>query len=299
MSPDLNAMALFVRVVENKSFSEAAKRVGIPISTVSRKVSELEKSLGIRLLERTTRKLRLTEIGKDYYEYCRRGLEEFEAGTLMINDKQSEVSGTLRFSAPPNLAEVLIAPMVCAFQAKYPRVKIKTFITERNLDLIEDGVDITLRVGDLDDSNLIAREIIQYRHLLVSTNKYLASATSLQHPKDLENHRLITFGAWHEQTVWKLYNRGRTQKIKVNEILNINDYTGILYAIEKNQGIAEIPSIICNSHIKSGRIVEVLPNWNLPNTKLSVVYPSNQNVSRIVRLFIDFCVQHVEEWQPA
>jgi len=298
MSLDLNAMALFVRVVENKSFSETAKRVGIPISTVSRKISELEKSLNIRLLERSTRKLRLTEIGQEYYEFCRRGLEEFETGTLMINNKQSEVSGTIRFSAPPNLANILIAPMVCAFQEQYPKVNIKVLISERNLDLIEDGVDVTLRVGELEDSNLIAQEIIQYRHILVSSSDYLNTHAELKHPKDLLNHRIVTFSGWHAPTIWKLTNKSKTEKITLSSSLSINDYAGIIYAVEKGQGISEIPSIICQSIIQSGRIIEILPNWYLPKTKLSIIYPSNRNLSRMVRLFIDFCIQHVKEWQP-
>jgi len=291
-------MALFVRVVENKSFSETAKRVGIPISTVSRKISELEKSLKIRLLERSTRKLRLTEIGQEYYEYCRRGLEEFETGTLMINDKQSEVSGTLRLSAPPNLAQALIAPIVCAFQTKYPKVNTKILISERNLDLIEDGVDVALRVGELKDSNLVAQEIIQYKHILVSSHDYLHTSQKLEHPKDLLNHRIVTFSEWYAPTTWKLTNTKKTEKITMNSSLSINDYSGIIYAVEKGRGIAEIPSIICQPLIQSGRIVEILPNWHLPNTKLSIVYPSNRNISRMVKLFIDFCILHIKDWQP-
>ena len=276
MTLDLNAMALFVHVVQNKSFSETAKRTGTPISTISRKVSELEKSLNIRLLERSTRSLRLTEIGQQYYEYCRRGLEEFESGTLMINDKQTELSGTLRFSAPPNLANVLIAPMVCAFQNEYPKVKIKILISE---------------------SNLIAHEIIQYRHLLVASKEYLKDTVNLKQPKDLNNHRIITFGGWHSDAIWKLKNKDKTEKFKANGVLSINDYAGIIYATEHSQGIAEIPAIICQDLIQSGRLVEVLPKWNLPNTKLSIVYPSNRNISRMVRLFIDFCIQYVTEWE--
>lgn len=299
MSPDLNALALFVSVVENKSFSEAAKCLGIPISTISRKISELEKSIDVRLLERTTRNLRLTDIGQEYYEYCRRGLDEFETGTLMIHDKQSEISGTLRLSAPPNLANILIAPMVCAFQTEYPKVNIKVFISERNLDLIEDGIDVTLRVGELEDSNLIAREIIQYRHRLVASKDYLAASAKLKQPSDLIHHRIITFADWYTKKTWKLTNRGKTQTVSVNGSLSINDYAGIIYAVEHNQGIAEIPDIICHSHIKSGRLIEILPNWHLQNTKLSIVYPSNRNVSRMVRLFIDFCIQQVKEWHTA
>ena len=299
MALDLNAMALFVHVVENKSFSETAKRIGVPISTVSRKVSELEKSLGIRLIERTTRKLRLTAIGQEYFSYCRRGLEEFEAGNLMVNDKQTEISGTIRFSAPPNLAEVLIAPMITAFQSSYKKVKIKVYITERNLDFIEDGVDIALRVGELADSNLIARELLNFRHLLVSSEKYLKQADELKTPEDLNNHNLITFGGWNSPFLLELKNKTKTHKIKVNEMFSINDYASILYVIEKGQGIAEIPSIVCDQQLKTGRIIEVLPEWQLPSTKLSIVYPSNKNLSRMGRLFIDYCVNYINEWNSS
>jgi len=297
MRMDLNAMALFARVVEYKSFSETARRLGIPISTVSRKVSELEQTLNVRLLERSTRKLRLTELGRDYYAYCRRGLEEFETGTLMIQDKQTEVSGVLRLSAPPNLSDVLLAPMICVFQKQYPKVLVKALITERYLDMIEDSVDITFRVGELKDSNLISREIVQYRHLLVASKSYLTNCEKLGHPKDLPNHKLITFGGWDEQITWKLASRGNSHKIKINAPLCFNDYAGILHAVEQGQGIAEVPSIICHTALQSGRVTEVLSNWRMDTTKLSIVYPSNRNLSRVVRLFIDFCVQYIKEWE--
>lgn len=298
MALDLNAMALFVRVVEHKSFSEASKRLGVPISTVSRKVSELEKALGARLLERSTRKLRLTELGRDYYEYCRRGLEELETGTLMIHDRQAEVSGILRLSVPPSLADTLVVPLVCAFQAAYPKTSVKILVTERKVDLIEDGVDIALRVGELEDSRLVARPLLKYRHILVASPGYLQSHGTPRHPDDLSEQRLITFAGWYDPVIWELIRDRKTHKVRVAGVLALNDHAGGQYAAEAGQGIAAIPAIICGNALKQGRLVEVLPNWRFAPTVLSAVYPSNRNISRIVRLFKDFCVEHIEELAP-
>ena len=298
MSADLNAMALFVKVVEYKSFSEASRRLGVPISTVSRKVSELEKELDVRLLERSTRSLRLTELGQEYYAYCRRGLEEIEMGTLLLSERQAEISGTLRLSVPPGLADRLIVPLVILFQEKYPAVKVKVLSTERDVDFIQDAVDLALRVGDLKDSNLIARPLIRYRHVLVSSPEYLHQTQVLRNPSDLLEHRVIIFGGWFGDTSLKLYKDGKSQTVSIEGVLCLNDYTGILRAVEAGQGIAEIPAIFCGEALNDGRLIEIMPKWRLLPTVLSAVYPSNRNISRIVRLFKDFCVEHVDEMTP-
>ena len=147
--PDLNSMALFAKVAEHNSFSETSRRIGVPVSTVSRRIGELEKSLGVRLIERSTRKLRLTDLGQEFYQYCRRGLEEFDAGTLLINHRQSEVAGTLRISSPPSLSDGFLIPLVSMFQDRYPKAVFKILVTDRRVDLIEDGVDLALRVHNL------------------------------------------------------------------------------------------------------------------------------------------------------
>ncbi len=298
MFPDLNAMALFVKVVESRSFSAASRRLGVPISTVSRKVSQLEKTLGVRLLERSTRQLRLSELGQDYYAYCRRGLEEIETGTLMLHERQAEIAGTLRLSVPPGLADRLVVPLVSAFQAAYPAVTVRIMITERKVDFIQDAVDLALRVGELEDSSLVARRLIRYRHVLVSSPAYLDTFGAPLHPRELQAHRMITFDGWFDDVALKLINNGSVYRVSVEGVLALNDYAGILSATEAGQGIAEIPSIICGESLHDGKLVEVMPDWRLPPTMLSAVYPSNRNLSRIVRLFKDFCVEHIDTWAP-
>jgi DNA-binding transcriptional LysR family regulator len=295
---DKNAMALYVKVVENNSFSRTAEREGIPVSTVSRKISELERALGVRLLERSTRRLRMTEIGQDYYERCRRGLEEFETANLMVSDQQAEVSGRLRLSVPPSLSDVVIIPLIAAFQALYPNAIVNCLVTDRHVNHIEDGIDISLRVGDLTDSSLVARRLLRYRSVLVASPGYLQRAGAPSHPNELALHALGAFSRWEPAVTWRLENTGETQKINVQPRIAINDYAGIQSAVINGLGISEIPSIICGQGLDDGSLVEVMPEWQFAPVTLSAIYPSNRNLSRLVRLFKDFCVERIDGLVP-
>ncbi len=295
---DKNAMALYVKVVENNSFSRAAQREGVPVSTVSRKISGLEKSLGVRLLERSTRKLRMTEIGQDYYERCRRGLEEFETANSLVRDQQAEVSGRLRLSVPPSLSDVVIIPLIEAFQARYPNAIVNCLVTDRHVNHIEDGIDISLRVGDLKDSSLVARRLLRYRSVLVASPGYLARAGAPKHPNELPLHALVAFSRWEPAVTWELENNGETYKVNVQPRIAINDYTGVQSAVINGLGISEIPSILCGKDIQDGRLLEVMPDWQFSPVTLSAIYPSNRNLSRLIRLFKDFCVEHIEALVP-
>ena len=295
---DKNAMALYVKVVENNSFSRTAEREGTPVSTVSRKISELEKALGVRLLERSTRRLRMTEIGQDYYERCRRGLEEFETANLMVSDQQAEVSGRLRLSVPPSLSDVVIIPLIEAFQALYPNAIVNCLVTDRHVNHIEDGIDISLRVGDLKDSSLVARRLLRYRSVLVASPGYLERAGAPSHPNELSLHALIAFSRWDPVVTWTLENDGETHKVNVQPRIAINDYAGVQSAVINGLGISEIPQILCGPGLEDGRLVEVMPTWQFAPVTLSVIYPSNRNLSRLVRLFKDFCVERIEGLAP-
>ncbi len=295
---DKNAMALYVKVVENNSFSRAAQRESVPVSTVSRKISQLEKALGVRLLERSTRQLRMTEIGQDYYERCRRGLEEFETANLMVTDQQAEVSGRLRLSVPPSLSDVIVIPRIKAFQVQYPNAIVNCLVTDRHVNHIEDGIDISLRVGDLKDSSLVARRLLRYRSVLVASPGYLERAGAPSHPNELSLHALVAFSRWASAVTWVLENNGQTYKLNVQPRIAINDYAGVQRAVIDGLGISEIPSIVCGQDLQDGRLVEVMLDWQFSPVTLSALYPSNRNLSRLVRLFIDFYVEHIEALVP-
>src|SRR5882672_2323209 len=160
---DLNSLVIFAQVVEANSFSEAARRLKMPTSTVSRRVAELEDQLGVRLLERSTRSLRLTDVGTEVLEHAQRGAEVSEAVSNIASNHLSKVSGTLRIAAPPSISDSLLAPLVGAFQASYPNVRVQVFITDRIVDQIAEGVDLVFMVGEqLKDSALVARRILTY-----------------------------------------------------------------------------------------------------------------------------------------
>jgi DNA-binding transcriptional LysR family regulator len=291
MAADKNAMALFVKVVENKSFTKAAQREGVPVSTVSRKIMDLEKELEVRLLERSTRKLRLTEIGQEYYERCRRGLEEFEAANLLITDQRAEVSGRLRISVPPSLSDIIIVPLIEMFQATHPKVVVQCLVTDRHIDHISDGIDLSLRVGELRDSSLVARRLLRYRSVLVASPGYLEKAGTPKHPSELPLHGLVAFAPWDTTVRWEMEKGTDSERIDLEPRIAINDYAGVQRAVIDGMGISEIPSIVCGPALNDGRLVEVMSDWWFAPTTIAAIYPSNRNLSRVVRLFRDFCVE--------
>ena len=170
MATDLNSLIMFAKVVEANSFSEAARRLNVPISTVSRRITELEAQLGVRLLERSTRSLRLTEIGSEVLQCAQQSAEVSEAVDEIVSKRLSNVSGTLRLSSPPSIADSLVVPLVSPFQALYPNVRFQILFTERVIDHIVDGVDLVFRIGELRDSTLVARTE-RSNHLLLGQTK--------------------------------------------------------------------------------------------------------------------------------
>jgi DNA-binding transcriptional LysR family regulator len=210
---DLNSLVIFAKVVEAKGFSEAARRLKMPLSTVSRRVAELEDQLGVRLLERSTRRLRLTDAGAEVLDHAQRGAELSDAIDNVVSNQLATVAGTLRISAPPNISETLLAPLLSAFQASHPNVRVQVLVTDRYVDLIAEGVDLVFRFGALSDSSLVARKILTYRHQLVASPAYLERVKAPRHPRDLRGHKLLTFSHWRPDNSWTLWHRnGKDQE---------------------------------------------------------------------------------------
>ncbi len=288
---DLNALLIFAKVVEAASFSEAARRLGMPISTVSRKIAELEDQLGVRLLERSTRQLRLTDVGAEVLEYAEKGVEVSEAVDSVVSNQLTHVRGTLRLSAPPSIADSLMVPLATAFQASYPEVHVHVLVTDRFVDNIAEGVDLVFRVGPLHDTTLVAKKVLRYRHQLLASPAYLRKNKVPSKPKELLLHRLLAFSMWMPQSTWVFACRDRQETVTFQPYLAMNDYQGLAMALVSGAGIGDLPPIVCPDLLKEGKLIEVMPNWHFPTVDLSIVHLSNRHVSRTVRLFKEFASQ--------
>jgi DNA-binding transcriptional LysR family regulator len=287
---DLNALVVFAHVVEANSFSGAARILKMPISTVSRRIAELEDQLGVRLIERSTRKLRLTDAGAEVLEHARRTVELKEAVNNVASNLSSHISGTLRLASPPSISDTLLAPIVGAFQEAYPDVRIQIFITDRIVDHVSEGIDMTFRVGDLEDSSLIARRILKYRHRLVASPAYIKKHKLPRSPKDLLDHPLLAFSFWKPKCKWNFVHINGKDKetLTFQPYFSMNDYAGLATALLAGVGIGDIPPVVQPDLLRDGRLVEIMPRWRFRTFDLSLVHAGNRLMPQVVRVFKDF-----------
>jgi DNA-binding transcriptional LysR family regulator len=298
---DLNSLVIFAKVVEAKSFSEGARRLKMPVSTVSRRIAELEDELDVRLLERSTRHLRLTELGAEILEHALRGAEINDSVESIVSNKLSNVSGILRLSAPPSISDTLLSPLVCAFQASYPNVRVQVLVTDRFVDHIAEGVDLVFRLGALKDSSLVAKRMLTYRHQLLASPAYLRGSKPPKKPKDLLDHRLLSFSHWKPDSSWTFVHKNRKDKetLTFEPYLAMNDYAGLVPALLAGGGIGELPPIVQPELVRSGRLVEVMPDWRFPTFDLSVVHLGNRHISKPCRLFKELVTQMAPKLFPS
>jgi len=295
---DLNALAIYARVAEALSFSEAARRLDMPISTVSRKVADLEDSLGVQLIERSTRRLRLTDIGLEVLYEAQRSVETAEAIDAIVSNRLAEVRGRISLSAPPSIADSLLAPVVSAFQSAYPLVSAQVMVTERFVDQIAEGIDLALRVGELQDSALVATPLLKYRRQLVASPEYVARHDPPQSPQDLPGHRLLAFGTSVAGHRWSFMRGAETAIVEVKPVLAMNDYAGLAQALVDGTGIGDLPPIVRPDLMSSGKLVELIPGWKLKSETLSLVRLGNRHVPKALRIFMEFATTRVRQMFP-
>ena len=289
---DLNSLVIFAKVVEAKSFSEAARRLKMPTSTVSRRVADLEGQLGVRLIERSTRSLRLTDVGSEVFEQARHSSEISEAVDNIASNHLSTVSGELRVASPPSISDSFLAPLIGAFQASYPNVRLQVFITDRIVDQIAEGVDLAFRVDPLlKDSSLVARKILTYRHQLVASPTYLAGRKPPQKPQDLLQHRLLAFSFWKPVNVWTFVNGKKKETLTFHPHLSMNDYAGLAAALLASAGIGDLPPLVQPALLREGKLIEVMPNWHFSSFHMWIVHLGNRYLTRPVRVFKEFAAQ--------
>jgi DNA-binding transcriptional LysR family regulator len=282
---DLNEILVFARVVQAGSFTIAAAKLGMPKSTVSRKVSELEERLKSRLLQRTTRKLSLTDVGRTYYEYCARIVSEVEDAERAVGNLQETPRGLLRVTAPINVG--FLGPIVSDYLKRYPEVRLELFCTPRAVDLVEERFDLGIRAGALADSTLIARSLGSVRWLLVATPAYLKRRGRPRSPEDLKKHDCLFFGAGLDSAALRLEDRERSVQVTVSTRLMVSDNDVLHAAATAGLGIALLPAFLCVEDLRARRLERVLGDWNAPPTPVQVVYPSTRHLSPKVKTFAD------------
>ncbi len=282
---DLNEIVVFARVVQAGSFTGAARALDLPKSTVSRKVTALEERLGARLLQRTTRKLSLTEAGRAYYEHSARVVGEVEEAERAVGNLQDAPRGLLRLTTPLNFD--FVAPVATEFLARHPDVQLEIVCTDRVAGLVEEGFDLAIRAGRLADSTLIGRRLASLRSYLVASPAYLGERGRPRSPDDLVRHSCLLFSGGSVRGAWRLLREGRKIEVALRARLVVNDFDLLYEAAVAGLGIAMVPEHRCLNDLRRGRLERVLPRWSSPETALHAVYPSTRHLSPAMKAFLD------------
>lgn len=254
----LNDMALFVEVAKAMSFRRAAEAAGIPTSTLSRRISTLEKAIGLRLMHRTTRKIELTEAGQLYFERCRRIVEEARLAHEQLGDMLSQPSGVLRASLPVDFANIFLAPLIAEFAQRYPGISFEFDLTPRKVDLVSEPFDVAIRMGEPADSNLISRQLARLTSHLYASPHYLEQRGEPSRPADLAQHECIGFPKGGQ---WILHRGGKTVEVKVGGRFILNSAGMIRRLATLDLGIIMTAEEVVAEDLAHGLLRRVLPEW--------------------------------------
>ncbi len=280
-------MLVFTQVVAEGSFTAAARALGMPKSTVSRRVSELEKRLGARLLHRTTRKLSLTDVGREYHARAARIVEQLQEAEALVQETQAEPTGTLKLTAPADLAMEFLSGLLSEFTARYPKVSIMLDLSQRLVDMVEEGFDLALRAGTMRDSSLVARRITRGRSHLFASPEYIGCRGEPKTLDELGDHDSVLMGK-HLSTTWRLLRRKRLYDVRVSGRIVATEYPFVRHAAIDGMGVALLPDRMVAPDVAAGRLCKVLPEYTTEEFGLWIVYPSARHLPAKARVFIDF-----------
>ncbi|MGF1510921.1 MAG: LysR family transcriptional regulator [Myxococcota bacterium] len=298
----LRHIAVFAAVVEAQSFSEAARRLGLAKSAVSKQIAELEQNLGARLINRTTRKLNLTEAGQRYHLSCVRILKEATDAVHAVQDLQSKPKGTLRLNASTFFGARFVMPELARFMQAFPEVEMEVELIDEYVDLIEDNVDLAIRVGSLEDSSLVARKLASVCQYLVAAPSLIERCGSPSSAEDLERLPWIIYTHHHTPTKLELSHGGQSVSIRMSGRARTNDGSAMLSLTREGAGVCMIPEFFVNEDLRSGRLVRLVPDWTVGrDTAVYAVYPHSRHVQAKVRMFVDFLVDAFQSppWSDA
>jgi len=286
------AIRAFVRVVEAGSFARAAQRLRSSTSSISRQIAALEQHLGARLLNRTTRKLSLTEGGQAFYERSVQLLAELEEAEQLAGAAAATPRGTIRLTCPRNLAARQVAPVIARFAARHPGVRFDVTVSDSLADLVEEGFDLAIRIGRVGSEGLVARRLGQVKLMLAAAPSYLRANRAPRAPADLTAHRALTYAYAAAPHVWRLIGPdGAWQDVRVAGPLFANSDELLIASAAAGLGLVMAPQFMLEPELSAGHLVRVLPDYEGPVLDMWAVYPSRRHLSAKVRLFVDHLVE--------
>jgi DNA-binding transcriptional LysR family regulator len=287
---DLNAAHMFVVVVQAGSLSAAATRLDIPLTTLSRRIRALERELNVQLLERSARGTKLTYAGVKLYEHASLGIEALREAEHAVMSDQASLKGSLRLSLPQALEPWW--DLLAAFQRRYPGVDIRIYSTERRMDLIEDGIDVALRVGTIVHDTMVAQHIMSWRHVLVASPELIERNCMPAQPDDLHRFPCAAWASHMDDEVrWQL--GGHTVMPKT--LLRVNDYRHLCNWALGGHAVAELPPFLAAPHIRAKRLIPLLTRYPLPEVDVNLLYPPHRYQSAIVLAYLEFCSSYLPQ----
>lgn len=290
----LRDISLFVAVAELGSFTKAATRLGIPVSSLSRRVAALESAIGLRLLNRNTRSLSLTEAGQLYLARCETILAAVEEASREVHGLLEEPRGTLRLSVDAEIGSRLVAPVIVDFAERFPEMRIEVDLSPRRIDLLNESYDLAIRIGALPDSNLRVRRLASLRGGLYAAPSYLARMPVPTHPHDVAKHRRIHLLHQGDHGSWKLAHaeKGEMVEISADSVVTANNMTMIRQLALLGLGIAVLDDAMARDDAAAGRLTKVLPEWGLPSVPLSLITPARHPPAK-TRLFTEMLAERI------
>lgn len=288
MMHQLTGMAVFARVVESRSFSEAAKQLGLSKSAVSKAVARLEDRLGARLLNRTTRRVAPTEVGALFYEHCARVLAEAEEAERVVGAMHAEPRGVLKVNAPMSFGVLHLAPAIPDFLTLYPGLRVEMTLNDSFVDLLEEGFDLGVRIAALADSSLVARRLAKNRRVVCGAPDYFARRGEPKVPEDLRDHDCLGYTLLASNDGWRFDGPGGTRSIRISGSFAANNGEALKAAALAGTGLILTPTFLVGPELRSGLLRPVLVEYCTVETAIYAVYPSRRHLSAKIRAFVDF-----------
>lgn len=295
---NLNDIKVFIYVVEAGSFAGASKFLAMPSTTVSRKIVQLEESLGVKLLHRSTRKLSLTEEGRHYFQLCQQHLAALEEANDVMMQAQSEPKGKIRISSPFDFAVQYAQPWITEFLKEYPEVSIELDTSDSYINMVEERIDVAFRTGQLQDSSLIARRIGPKYSVCCASPNFLKAKEKIKHPEDLAKINCLHMGKPSSNNQWHFIKQDKHYQVNVSGRYSTTSMHLIIESALNDLGVAYVPLDLVKKHLESGQLVQVLADYETPKSNIFVIYQSHKYMTKAIRLFIDHILEKVSPEAP-